>query len=73
MISTVSEVQHLYDVHAAVFSGSLEEIHQPSDPSEIPGHPSNILKRENRAIEKLTAEIQKQLANAIKGKTLVSE
>ena len=53
----VSEIQRLCDVHAAVFKGSIEEIHQPSDPSKIPGHPANILKRENRAIEKLIAEI----------------
>lgn len=54
----VSEIQRLCDVHAAVFKGSIEEIHQPSDPSKIPGHPANILKRENRAIEKLIAEIR---------------
>ncbi len=58
----VSEVQRLCDVHAAVFKGSIEEIHRPSDPSEIPGHPANTLKRENRAIEKLVGEIRKQLA-----------
>jgi len=49
----VSEVQSLCDVHAAVFKGSIEEIHQSTDQSEIPGHPVNILKRENRALEKL--------------------
>jgi DUF438 domain-containing protein len=54
----VSEVQRLCDVHAAVFKGSIEEIHQPSDPSEIPGHPANTLKRENRALEKLIGEIR---------------
>lgn len=55
----VSEIQRLCDVHAAVFKGSIEEIHQPSDPSEIAGHPANTMKRENRAIEKLIAEIRK--------------
>lgn len=58
----VSEVQRLCDVHAAVFKGSIEEIHKPSDPSEIPGHPANTLRRENRAIEKLADEIRGQLA-----------
>ena len=58
----VSEVQRLCDVHAAVFKGSIEEIHQPSDPSAIPGHPANTLKRENRAIETLIGSIRKQLA-----------
>ncbi len=58
----VSEVQRLCDVHAAVFKGSIEEIHRSSDPSEIPGHPANTFKQENRAIEKLTDEIREQLA-----------
>ncbi len=49
----VSEVQRLCDVHAAVFKGSIEEIHQPEDQTQIPGHPANILKRENREIEKI--------------------
>lgn len=49
----VSEVQRLCDVHAAVFKGSIEEIHQPEDPSEIPGHPVHTFKMENRAIERL--------------------
>ncbi len=47
----VSEVQRLCDVHAAVFKGSIDEIHRPVDESEIPGHPANILKLENRQIE----------------------
>jgi hypothetical protein len=59
----VSEVQRLCDVHAAVFKGSIEEIHQPSDPAEIPGHPANTLKRENRAIEKLVGAIRERLAH----------
>lgn len=49
----VSEVQRLCDVHAAVFKGSIEEIHAQTDKSQIPGHPSNILKLENRVIEKI--------------------
>ncbi|NLF28004.1 MAG: DUF438 domain-containing protein, partial [Clostridiales bacterium] len=54
----VSEVQRLCDVHAAVFKGSIEEIHASSDPSSVPGHPLNTMKRENRAIEKLINEIR---------------
>lgn len=46
----VEEVQKLCDVHAAVFKGSIEEIHQPADPSLIPGHPVNVLVRENKKI-----------------------
>lgn len=48
---SIQEVQSLCDVHASVFKGSIEEIHKPKDASEIPGHPANILKKENRAIE----------------------
>lgn len=52
----VSEVQRLCDVHAAVFKGSIEEIHQVSDPSEVPGHPLHTLKRENRELERIINE-----------------
>jgi DUF438 domain-containing protein len=44
-----------------VFKGSIEEIHRPSDPALIPGHPANTFRRENRAIEKLIKKIQEQL------------
>ena len=49
----VSEVQRLCDVHAAVFKGSIEEIHMPENPAEIPGHPVHTFKMENRALERL--------------------
>lgn len=49
----VSEVQRLCDVHAAVFKGSIEEIHRPQDPSSEPGHPVHTFKQENRAIERI--------------------
>ncbi|MDF2587521.1 MAG: hypothetical protein K0S41_1362 [Anaerocolumna sp.] len=49
----ITEVQRLCDVHAAVFKGSIEEIHQPTDQKEIPGHPVNTLVRENRALERI--------------------
>ena len=54
----VEEVQRLCDVHAAVFRGSIEELHRPADPSRTPGHPAEVFKRENRALEKLLAEIR---------------
>ena len=47
----ISEIQELCDVHAAVFKGSIEEIHQPESLFDVPGHPVNILKRENHYIE----------------------
>lgn len=49
----VGEVQRLCDVHAAVFDGSIQEIHQSDDPEAILGHPINTFKLENRAIERL--------------------
>ncbi|MVB09899.1 hypothetical protein CAFE_05680 [Caprobacter fermentans] len=57
----ISEVQRLCDVHAAVFKGSIEEIHRPADPSKIPGHPANVLKAENRAVDQLLGEIRSYL------------
>lgn len=57
----VAEVQRLCDVHASVFKGSIEDIHKQSLPASIPGHPVNILKRENRAIEALIRQIRTRL------------
>ena len=54
----VEEVQKLCDVHASIFKGSIEEIHQPQDPSIIPGHPVHILKLENREIRKIVNKIR---------------
>ncbi len=54
----VAEIQRLCDVHAAVFKGTIEEIHQPSDQTQIPGHPANTLIRENRALERI---LEKQI------------
>lgn len=49
----IEEIQNLCDVHAAVFKGSLDEIHHPE---QVPGHPIYTLKEENRAFEKLIDE-----------------
>ncbi|WP_434510516.1 DUF438 domain-containing protein [Desulfitobacterium sp. AusDCA] len=49
----VEEIQNLCDVHAAVFKGSIEEIHSPQKVENIPGHPLHTLKLENRELEKL--------------------
>lgn len=49
----VTEVQRLCDVHAAVFKGSIEEIHREVSPEEREGHPVHTFKTENREIEKL--------------------
>lgn len=53
----VSEVQRLCDVHAAVFKGSIADIHRTIDPSHVAGHPAHTLVEENRAIEELTREL----------------
>jgi NAD(P)-dependent dehydrogenase (short-subunit alcohol dehydrogenase family) len=45
-----SEIQKLCDVHAAVFEGSIEEIHKETDPTKIPGHPAYVLVEENKII-----------------------
>lgn len=47
----VEEIQRLCDVHAAVFKGSIEDIHKPKEHEEQPGHPIDSFKSENRAIE----------------------
>ncbi len=44
----IEEIQNLCDVHAAVFKGSLDEIHHPE---QVPGHPIYTLKKENEALE----------------------
>lgn len=52
----VSEIQRLCDVHAAVFKGSIEDIHANDDLESLginEGHPIHVLKEENRMIENL--------------------
>ena len=60
-----SEIQRLCDVHASVFKGTIEEIHQhPSNAILIPGHPLNTLMRENLAISRImNQEIKPYLKN----------
>jgi DUF438 domain-containing protein len=53
---SVEEITRLCDVHAAVFKGSVEEIHRPANPQDTPGHPAHTLKLENRALERLINE-----------------
>jgi DUF438 domain-containing protein len=55
----VEEIQRLCDVHASVFKGSIEEIHQNdgfiiSDFDD--GHPIHTFKKENRVLENLIEE-----------------
>jgi len=48
----VANIQKLCDVHAAVFKGSIEEIHQEDEAEKTPGHPVHSFITENREIEK---------------------
>ena len=65
----VAEVQRLCDVHSAVFKGSIEEIHAPSDVSQIPGHPAHTLKAENAAItDHINERIRPLLSRVAEGK-----
>jgi DUF438 domain-containing protein len=49
----VEEVQRLCSVHAAVFKGSIEEIHRSDKPEEQPGHPIHTFTLENKEIDML--------------------
>lgn len=57
----VEEIQRLCDVHAAVFKGSIEEIHRPTKPEETPGHPVHTFRHENRALEELIERIRPEV------------
>lgn len=54
----VEEIQRLCDVHAAVFKGSIEEIHRPQKPEETPGHPVYTFMQENKAVSRLIESIE---------------
>ncbi len=56
----VEEVQRLCDVHAAVFKGSIEDIHKEEirKPAETAGHPINTFMLENRELEKLIERVK---------------
>lgn len=49
----VSEVQRLCSVHAAIFKGSIEEIHRSDKAEDQPGHPIHTWKLENKEIDLL--------------------
>lgn len=49
----VTEVQRLCSVHAAVFNGSIQDIHRAHKPEDQPGHPVYTFKRENQEIDRL--------------------
>jgi uncharacterized protein len=49
----VEEVQRLCSVHAAIFKGSIEEIHRSEKPEDEPGHPIHTWKMENKEVDLL--------------------
>jgi uncharacterized protein len=49
----VAEVQRLCSVHAAIFKGSIEEIHRSEKPEDEPGHPIHTWKMENKEVDML--------------------
>jgi DUF438 domain-containing protein len=63
----VSEVQRLCDVHAAVFKGSVDQIHAPRSAEDTPGHPAHTLKAENRAAERLISRKIRPHIEALRG------
>ncbi len=62
----IQEIQNLCDVHAAVFKGSIEDIHRPQKPEETPGHPVHTFKLENRELETLVNDKIKPNIEAFK-------
>ena len=53
---SMDEVQSLCDVHAAVFDGSITDIHKPQSMMKIPGHPAKVFSDENNRLLKLIDE-----------------
>lgn len=66
----VSEIQRLCDVHAALFDGSIADIHRQKDATMTPGHPVQVFLEENTRLERLIQEeIDPYLAQT--GKTAI--
>jgi DUF438 domain-containing protein len=59
-----AEIQRLCDVHASLFEGSIEQIHQTSTPEHTPGHPVYTFRLENIKIKKL---IEREILPSIEG------
>lgn len=58
----VEEVQRLCDVHAAVFDGSITDIHRPKEIKDYLGHPVQMFLAENKRImELIDSEIKPML------------
>lgn len=63
-----AEIQRLCNIHAAVFKGSINDIHQSHESHGQPGHPVHTLKLENQVLQSLlTDEIDGLLAKIQQG------
>lgn len=51
-----SEIQKLCTIHAAVFKGSINEIHHSNQEYGQPGHPVHTLKLENQVLQSLMTD-----------------
>lgn len=47
----VEHIQKLCDVHASVFKGTIEEIHEQKNDEYVPGHPVYTFRKEDEALE----------------------
>lgn len=63
-----AEIQRLCNIHAAVFKGSINEIHRSNLEHAQPGHPVHTLKLENQVMQSLlTDEVDDLLTKMAKG------
>ncbi|MDD4213020.1 MAG: DUF438 domain-containing protein [Bacilli bacterium] len=66
----IEEVQKLCDLHAALFEGSISDIHKAQDITKELGHPLQVFLEENERIETLIAnEIEPYLSQS--GKSMI--
>ena len=47
----IEHIQKLCDVHASVFKGTIDEIHEQKNDEDIPGHPVYTYRKEDQALE----------------------